>query len=406
MIAPVSDVRVRTILDSRAQPTFEADVRLASGASGRGSSPAAIAPGSREQPISHVPPLDAAPAARPWSMLCGQGFANQMTFDEELEELATRQGLGANLTLALSLAYCRASAADRGVPLHIHLAQMTCNATSMPHPLINVFSGGIHRAREARCFQQLMLVPLLGTLAEEVRAGLQLFAALEERVATHDDRWWSSASSGMVVDGASTERLLNDLRTAIDHSGLPAGAVGLGVDVAAEHLLAGPDSYRFEDRVLSGEQLLAFLEALAREFELVYLEDPFAPHHAHLWRELTARLDGTVSVVGDDLFATRAEYVDRDLATAILLKPSQAGTLTATLDAARTARTQGLELCVSHRSGETEDTSICDLAVALGARYVKVGGPRRGDRIAKYNQLLRLGEQEQERRNPGVVQAA
>ena len=131
---------------------------------------------------------------------------------------------------------------------------------------------------------------------------------------------------------------------------------------------------------------------LASAFGLVYVEDPFAPEDRDLWRELTSRLGDDVLVVGDDLFVTSAAYVDARIANAILLKPSQAGTVTATLETARTATQAGLELCVSHRSGETEDVAVCDLAVALGARYVKVGGPRRGDRVAKFNQLIRLAE--------------
>jgi enolase len=164
------------------------------------------------------------------------------------------------------------------------------------------------------------------------------------------------------------------------------------VDVAAEHLAAGGGAYRLNGGRVRGEELVERLERLARDHGLVYVEDPFAPEDAGLWRELTSRLGDRALVVGDDLFVTSAEYVEPGLANAILLKPSQAGTVTTTLEAARAARDAGLELCVSHRSGETEDVAICDLGVALGARYVKVGGPRRGDRIAKLNQLVRLAE--------------
>jgi enolase len=151
---------------------------------------------------------------------------------------------------------------------------------------------------------------------------------------------------------------------------------------------------------VTGHELMARLERLAADFPLVYLEDPFDARHTALWRELTGRLSGRVLVAGDDLFATSARRVDPALAGAVVLKPSQAGTVSATVAAARAARAAGMELCVSHRSGETDDPAICDLAVGLGARYLKLGGPRRGDRLAKYNQLLRLAE------DPAVAPAA
>jgi len=228
------------------------------------------------------------------------------------------------------------------------------------------------------------------SLADDLDVALRAYAAVERRLRERGVPISLSASSGFVVEGVPDERLLTELRETLEDEGL--GEVGAGVDVAAEHLAAGGGAYRLDGRRVRGEELVEHLERLASELRLVYVEDPFAPEDEGLWRELTSRLGETALVVGDDLFATSAAYVEPGLANAILLKPSQAGTVTATLEAARAAREAGLELCVSHRSGETEDVAVCDLAVALGARYVKVGGPRRGDRISKFNQLVRLAE--------------
>jgi enolase len=379
----VSSVHVRGILDSRAEPTVEAEVTLASGAWGRGSSPRAIAPGGRERRGREERLLGPGAGLAPLPELEAE-FRTQAAFD------AAVAGLAKDVALALSLAFCRASCAELGRPLHEHLAELAGSRPALPHPLVNFFSGGIHTAGEARSLQQIMVAPDGASLAEDLDVALRAYAAVERKLRERGVPISLSASSGFVVEGVSDERLLEELRETLDEEGL--GELGLGVDVAAEHLTAGGGAYRLDGRRVRGEELVERLERLASEHGLVYVEDPFAPEDGDLWRELTSRLGDRALVVGDDLFVTSAAYVEPGLANAILLKPSQAGTVTATLEGARAARNAGLELCVSHRSGETEDVAICDLAVALGARYVKVGGPRRGDRIAKLNQLVRLAE--------------
>jgi enolase len=388
----VQEIRLRTILDSRGERTVEAELALAGGATGTGSCPRAIAAGHRERPRSPVAMLGSGGAGeaadRIRTVLQGATIGSQAELDALLPGLA---GAAANVTLAVSVAFCRATATDAGLPLHQHLARLAGTTPSVPHLLVNVFSGGVHVARPARSPQQLMLAPDLPTVAEEIELALALFAATERRLAGDGRPVALSASSGIVRRDAEPEALLAELRD--DAAALPgaAGALQFGVDVAAEHL-AGPDAYRLGIGELSGEALLDRLERLALEYRVSYLEDPFAPRDEALWRELRTRLSGTTCVVGDDLFATDPDRVDPALADGILLKPSQAGTVTETLGAARRARDAGMTLCVSHRSGETEDTFICDLAVALGARWIKAGGPRRGDRISKLNQLLRLSE--------------
>lgn len=384
------DARLRTILDSRGRRTLEAEVSLASGATGRGSAPTAIAPGCRERPLSAVPPLGRVAAERPWLALRGGDFEDEAAFDRALLALAPERGAGANVTLALSLAFWRAVADDLGVPLHRRIAACAETEPAMPRLLVNAFSGGVHVARAATGFQQVMGIPRGRDVVADIEAALALHDAAKAELRARGARWSLSASSGLVVEEASTAGMLRDLQAAIARLDPSTAPVSIGVDVAAEHLHGEDGTYRLDADVVSGAELLERLTRLAEEAGLGYVEDPFAPADEHLWRELTDRLGGRVCVVGDDLFATSAARVERRLAEGIVLKPSQAGAVSATLAAARAARAEGLALCVSHRSGETEDTFICDLAVGLGARWLKLGGPRRGDRVAKYNELLRL----------------
>jgi enolase len=218
---------------------------------------------------------------------------------------------------------------------------------------------------------------------------LRVFGRIEERHTAGPGFVGYSASSGLLVAGSDTETLLCELRTELDSVG---SGLGIGFDVAAEHLRRPDGRYRFEGRVLDGRALAGQIEGFVDRYGVRFVEDPFDPADEERWRELTARLSGRADVVGDDLFATDQRRMRPGLASAIVLKMNQIGTISGTIAATARARKLGLDCCVSHRSGETEDTSMCDLAVGLGVSYIKVGGPRRGDRIAKYNQLLRLEE--------------
>jgi enolase len=388
----VSELRLRGIWDSRGEWTAEADVTLDGEASGRGSSPRAIAPGQREARRSATARELDESAAQLTRHLHGESFDDQRAIDDLLAHLCGLGQIGADATLAVSLAFCRASCAAEGTPLHRHLAELAGTEPALPHPLVNVFSGGVHLHSAARDFQQIMIVPRAGSAVEELACGVALFGIVEERVSAGPSPLLS-ASSGLIVEGATSEQLLRRLAEARPLLASVALDFGLAVDVAAEHLRTPEGTYRLGREKLDGADLLARLTSWAEELPLAYVEDPFAPEDEHLWRDFTERVGRSVCVVGDDLFATNAGHVMPGLANAILLKFSQAGTVTATLDAANVARAHGLDLCVSHRSGETEDTAMCDLAVAVGARFIKVGGPRRGDRLAKYNHLLRLAEE-------------
>jgi enolase len=386
----ISDLRLRGILDSRARVTVEAELTLDGSHSGIGSAPRAIAPGRRERrrgPEVMLGPLNVPALCH---LLDGRPVPDQRVLDALLTRAYEARTATADVTLAISLAFARAVCAATRTRLLAYLTGLVRSEPRLPRLMVNVFSGGIHLGRPARDFQQVMVIPATGTLTGDIRAASEVFAAAERMVRERFGGAELSASSGLLVPLGS-ERLLDLLDEAVAGTGLDAVCT-VGVDVAAEHLSCAPGRYRFDAEELDSASFGRRLAELAARHPLSYLEDPFDPADEHAWRQLRARLPAATAMVGDDLFATNASRVRPGLADGIVLKLSQAGTVTATVDACRAARRAGLIVAVSHRSGETEDTAMCDLAVAVGADLIKVGGPRRGDRLAKYNQLLRLDE--------------
>ncbi|MBF9130148.1 hypothetical protein I0C86_14460 [Plantactinospora sp. S1510] len=382
----ITGLRLRGILDSRARATVEADVVLDDRYHGRGSSPRAIAPGRRERPLGDPTLLGPLAPGELHRALLGQDVDDQADLDLRV----ARSDVGAAETLAVSLAFARAVASAHGLTLHRYLARLAGTTPRVPRLLVNVFSGGIHGNGPPAGFQQIMVIPDTGGLTGDIELARVVFDEAERQVQQRFGPARFSPSSGLLVP-VDSERQLTLLHDVVAAAG-GTGAVSYGVDVAAEHLVERPGAYRLGPDVLSSAELAGRLSALVERYPLSYLEDPFDPADEPAWRALRRDLPPTTTVIGDDLFATDAARVDSSLADGILLKLSQAGTLTATLEASRAAREAGLVSAVSHRSGETEDTAMCDLAVGVGAELIKVGGPRRGDRLAKYNQLLRLAE--------------
>jgi enolase len=384
----ITALRLRGILDSRAQPTIEAEVTLRDGACGRGSCPRAIAPGRRERPIGPGAGLGPLTGLADRVLASLAGVHGQHELDERLA--AEHGPAGVSLTLAVSVAYARAAAAAGGIPLWRYLAGIAGTMPRLPRLLVNVFSGGIHAAGRARGYQQVMIVPKAGEISAAVDVACRVWAAAAAITERRFGRVPLSASSGLLVPLDSAGQL-DLLGQAIGEAGL-AGCVVPGIDVAAEHLREG-DRYRLADALVTAADLASVLRGEAGRHGVGYIEDPFDPGDEHAWRALRASLPGNVQLIGDDLFASDASRVSAELADGILLKPSQAGTISGLVAAATRAREAGMTIAVSHRSGETDDTVICDIACALGAEVIKVGGPRRGDRLAKYNQLLRLAEE-------------
>lgn len=399
----IKKVLIRTILNSESGRSIEAELHTPAGLVGVGATPAAIAPGRREKDTTPTRSLglwsDADDVNAVLDHLCSTAFDSQRTFDAYLSRVCV--GIGSDISLALSLAFARVCAAASGITLVDHLSAQAGTRPAMPHPLINVFSGGIH-ARDALgvpCsqpshllpMQQLMIVPHCPRIHDDIECALATFHALERAVKETGLLRGYSPSSGMLVPTMALRALLDLIQLTFIRLGFDSSA-SLGADVAAEHLKLDNGRYRFGDRRLEPDGLRALHTRLLYDYEFCFYEDPFDAEDVHEWRALTHEMSGRTAIVGDDLFATNAEYIVDGLASGILLKMNQIGTVTGTLDAANAARAHGMRVCVSHRSKETEDTAMCDLAVALGADYIKIGGPRRGDRIDKYNRLLRLAE--------------
>lgn len=394
MTSKVESITLRTILNSQGGRSLEANLRLSDGSVGFGAAARAIVPGRRERSLTASTPLGTlqgnADIAELRDHLRGRSFETQREFDSVFSEDGPFANLGADIALALSLAFCRAQARARGCSLKTLLDDICPLPPSMPHPIVNIFSGGVHGGHIS--YQQLMIIPRHDRLHDDVETALTVYSEIENLMRSQGALEGYSASSGMLTTLSDVQQLFDIIASTLERLGL-ANDVALGTDVAAEHLEQGDGTYRVGSEIYTADELQVFHTKLLDDFNFCFYEDPFGPDDVAAWRALTGDADAGTMIVGDDLFATNVKNIDPGLATGILLKMNQVGTVTGTLDAAVAARKAGMRLCVSHRSKETEDTAMCDLAVAVGAELIKVGGPRRGDRIAKYNQLLRLAEE-------------
>lgn len=396
MMRRVESITVRTILNSQGSCSLEANLGFNDGSVGFGAAARAIVPGRRERTLTDSTPLGVqhgnSDLAELSDYLRRHSFESQREFDELFAEGGPFEKLGADISLALSLAYCRAEARLHKRSLKNQLAELTELEPSMPHPIVNIFSGGVHGGHIP--YQQLMIIPQHERFRDDVETALRVYGEIESQLQSQGQLEGYSASSGMLTALSDLRQLFDILALTLERFDL-AGAVALGTDVAAEHLEQGDGTYRVGSEVLTADEFQAFHRSLLDAYNFCFYEDPFGPDDTAAWRDLTAYASPSTVIVGDDLFATNANNIDPGLASGILLKMNQVGTVTGTLDAAVAARDAGMRLCVSHRSKETEDTAMCDLACAVGADFIKCGGPRRGDRIAKYNQLLRLAEEAQ-----------
>jgi enolase len=406
----ITGITAREILDSRGHPTVEADVVLRDGATGRAAVPSGASVGEREAlelrdgdprrylgkgvqtAVAHIHG-QIAPA------LIGRDAADQAAIDRamlDLDGTDNKRRLGANAILAVSLAVARAAAASRGQPLWQALA--ADRAPLLPVPLMNIVNGGAH-ADNRLDVQEFLVVPVgLPSFAEALRAGTEVFHHLKRALRAQGMSTAVGDEGGFAPDLSSTAAALEALVRAIEDAGYrPGRDIAIAVDVAASNLFRD-GAYRFEGErtTRSAAELIAFLTGLLDRYPLVSLEDPLDENAWSDWTALTARLGGRVQLIGDDIFVTNPAIfrrgIDQGVANAILVKVNQIGTLTETLETLALARRAGYAAIVSHRSGETEDTFIADLAVASGAGQIKTGAPSRSERVAKYNQLLRIEE--------------
>jgi len=407
----IAAVHAREILDSRGNPTLEVEVRLSDGASGRAAVPSGASTGAHEA----LELRDGDPArfegkgvlravanvnARIAPAIIGREAADQAALDRRLIELdgtTNKQGLGANAILGVSLAVARAAATSRGMPLYRYVGGE--QARVLPVPLMNVINGGAH-ADNPLDVQEFMLAPLrAGRFAEALRMGVETFHRLKAMLKSRKMSTAVGDEGGFAPDLRSAEEALDLLTRAIEDAGYAPGAdVAIALDPAATELYED-GQYRFagEGRQRSSAQLVEYYEHLCAVYPIVSIEDGMAEDDWDGWRALTDRLGSRIQLVGDDIFVTNVSRlrrgIDRGVANAILIKVNQIGTLTETLDATAMAREAGYGVVISHRSGETEDTTIADLAVATGAGQIKTGAPSRSERVAKYNQLLRIEEE-------------
>jgi enolase len=405
----IVDVHARQILDSRGNPTVEVEVRLDGGALGRAAVPSGASTGHFEA----VELRDGDPAAylgkgvlravanieeEIGPALAGADAGDQAAVDRALVELdgtPNKSRLGANAVLGVSLAAAKAAAQEAGVPLYRWLGGE--EARVLPVPMLNVVNGGAH-AQNSLDLQEFMVVPAgASSFAEALRIGAETFHQL--RALLHE-RGLATAvgdEGGFAPDLPSSEEAIAAVLEAAERAG-HAERVGIALDPATTELYEG-GRYRLpgEGLDLDAEGMVGLWESFCSRFPVVSVEDGLAEDDWEGWQALTARLGETVQLVGDDLFVTNVERLRRGIeegaGNAILVKVNQIGTLTETLEAIELARANGYAAVMSHRSGETEDTTIADLAVATGVGQIKTGAPSRSDRVAKYNQLLRIEEE-------------
>lgn len=405
-MSAIIDIVSREILDSRGFPTVEAEVYLESGASGGAAVPSGASTGAHEAVERRdgdkkryggkgVTQAIAAIHGEITNALIGMEAEDQRAIDQTLIDLdgtANKKKIGANATLAVSLAAARAMAAECDLPLYRYVGGV--NAHVLPIPLMNILNGGKH-ADNGLDFQEFMIVPHgAATFAEALRIGSEIFHALKAELKKKGHVTAVGDEGGFAPHLKTADEALDLVMGAIKSAGFKAGQdVSLALDCAATEFYA-KGKYTVAGKALSTAQMVKKLADLAANYPIVSIEDGLAEDDWDGWAELNATLGASVQLVGDDLFVTNVTRLQRgiegDAANAILVKPNQIGTLTETLEAVRTAQTAGWAAVFSHRSGETEDTTIADLAVATNCGQIKTGSLSRTDRIAKYNQLLRI----------------
>jgi enolase len=409
-MSTITRIHAREILDSRGNPTLEAEVHLASGHMGRAAVPSGASTGSREavelrdgdrtrylgkgvrKAVANVN----GPIAE---ALTGRPVDDQAALDQTLIALdgtPNKGRLGANALLSVSLAAAHARAASLGLPLWRHLGGE--GPLTMPVPMMNIINGGAHADNNVD-MQEFMVLPVgLPSFSEALRCGAEIFHALKSVLRGRGLATAVGDEGGFAPDLSSNEQAIEVILEAVLKAGYQPGSdVMLGLDVASsEFYREGRYHLASEDRYLSSEQFADYLDVWCRRYPIWSIEDAMAEDDWAGWAQLTRKLGDRVQLVGDDLFVTDAKTlkrgIDEGIANSILIKVNQIGTLTETLEAIALATANRYSAVVSHRSGETEDTTIADLAVATSATQIKTGSLCRTDRVAKYNQLLRIEE--------------
>ncbi|GDX87970.1 enolase [Gemmatimonadota bacterium] len=408
-MSAITNIVAREILDSRGNPTLEVDVHLESGAAGRAAVPSGASTGKHEalelrdgdtkrylgrgvlKAVRNVEVIIA-------PELDGADVTNQVAIDNLLVALdgtQTKSKLGANAMLGVSMACARAAAIDSGQPLYRYLGGPM--ARTLPVPMMNIINGGAHATNTVDC-QEFMIVPVgATTFHEALRTGAEIFHALKKVLVKRKFATGVGDEGGFAPDLASDEDAIKMILEAVEAAGYkPGSQVAIAIDCAASELYNG-SKYVFKKsgaKTRSADQMVDLYAGWLEKYPIVSIEDGLAEGDWAGWAKLTAAIGDRCQLVGDDLFVTNPEFlargIDEDVANAILIKLNQIGTVTETLETIEMARRNGYQSIISHRSGETEDTFIADLAVATNAGQIKTGSASRSDRVAKYNQLLRI----------------
>ncbi len=410
----ISEIHARQILDSRGNPTIEVDVTTEDGHFGRAAVPSGASTGKHEavelrdndksvymgkgvlQAVNNVNEIIA-------EELIGWDVTDQAGIDKMLIELdgtPNKAKLGANATLAVSMAVAKAAADECNMPLYRYLRGV--NALTLPIPLMNIINGGVHADNKID-FQEFMIVPVgASTFSEGLRWGVEIFHHLKSVLKKKGYSTNVGDEGGFAPEIQSNEEAIETVLAAIEAAGYkPGEQVGIALDAASSEMFNDADKtykfYKSSQKVLSSDEMVAFWAEWCNKYPIVSIEDGMAEDDWDGWKKLTTAVGAKVQLVGDDLFVTNVlrlkQGIDQEIGNSILIKVNQIGTVTETIDAVNMAHKAGYTSIMSHRSGETEDTTIADLAVALNCGQIKTGSASRTDRMAKYNQLLRIEEQ-------------
>ena len=411
-MSEILSIHARQILDSRGNPTVEAEVITEAGFLGRAAVPSGASTGIHEavelrdaddkvyvgkgvlKAVSNVNNIIA-------EKLTGWSVDDQTGIDAKLIEIDgtdNKSKLGANATLAVSMAAAKAAALESDLPLYRYLGGV--NATVLPMPLMNILNGGVHADNKID-YQEYMIVPIgADSFSEALRWGVEVFHKLKTVLKKKGYSTNVGDEGGFAPDIQSNEEAIETVLQAIDAAGYKAGEqIGIALDAAGSEMYFN-DQYKFyksSGKIISSDEMVAYWSEWVNKYPIISIEDGMAEEDWDGWKKLTVALGNKVQLVGDDLFVTNTKIlkrgIDNGVANSILIKVNQIGTLTETINAVQLAQTNGYTTIMSHRSGETEDTTIADLAVALNCGQIKTGSASRTDRIAKYNQLIRIEEE-------------
>ncbi len=409
----IADIHARQILDSRGNPTIEVDVTTENGHIGRAAVPSGASTGIHEavelrdgdkkiyggkgvlKAVANVNDNIA-------DQLIGFPVNEQASLDARLIELdgtPNKGKLGANALLAVSMAVAKAAALESKLPLYRYLGGV--NATVLPIPLMNILNGGVHADNKID-YQEYMIVPVgAESFSEGLRWGVEIFHELKSVLKKKGFSTNVGDEGGFAPDIQSNEEAIETVLQAIEAAGYKVGSqIGIALDAASSEMFKDGKYkfYKSSGKILSSDEMVAYWADWVKKYPIISIEDGMAEEDWDGWKKLTDELGGKVQLVGDDLFVTNTKILQRGIdnevvANSILIKVNQIGTITETINAVQLAQTHGYTTVMSHRSGETEDTTIADLAVALNCGQIKTGSASRTDRLAKYNQLIRIEEQ-------------